>query len=210
MFTIALIAQKGGTGKTTLAVHLAADFEGAGGSAAIVDLDPQASAALWGDNRGRSPFVGAVPAARLEAALGAAQRSGAGLAVIDTAPHSESTALAAARAADLALTPLRPGLFDIAALDATACLCALASVPFAVVLNHVPPRGRTADLAEAAVEDYGASVAPTRIGARIAFAHCLPLGLSAAEAFPRSKAADETRALGAWLRHQLEERNAQD
>ena len=50
--------QKGGTGKTTLAVHVAADFEGAGGSAALVDLDPQASAALWGDRRGRSPFVG--------------------------------------------------------------------------------------------------------------------------------------------------------
>ena len=111
MYTIALIAQKGGTGKTTLAVHVAADFEGAGGSAAIVDLDPQASAALWGDKRGRSPFVGAVPAAR---------RSGADLVVIDTAPHSESAALAAARAADLALVPLRPGLFDIAALDATA------------------------------------------------------------------------------------------
>ena len=64
MYTIALLAQKGGTGKTTLAVHVAADFEGAGGSAALVDLDPQASAALWGDRRGRSPFVGAVPAAR--------------------------------------------------------------------------------------------------------------------------------------------------
>ena len=72
MFTIALIAQKGGTGKTTLAVNLAASFELAGGSAAVVDLDPQASAALWGDRRRCSPFVGAVPAARLEAALGAA------------------------------------------------------------------------------------------------------------------------------------------
>ena len=127
MYTIALIAQKGGTGKTTLAVHVAADFEGAGGSAALVDLDPQASAALWGDRRGRSPFVGAVPAARLEAALAAARRSGA---------------LAAARAADLALVPLRPGLFDIAALDATARLCTLASLPFAVVLNHVPAAGQ--------------------------------------------------------------------
>ena len=208
MYTIALLAQKGGTGKTTLAVHVAVDFEGAGGSAALVDLDPQASAALWGDKRGRSPFVGAVPAARLDAALAAARRSGAGLVVIDTAPHSESAALAAARAADLALVPLRPGLFDIAALDATARLCTLASLPFAVVLNHVPPRGRTTDLAEAAVRDYGAAVAPARIGARAAFAHCLPLGLSVAEAYPRSKAAGEIRAFGAWLRHHMGNRNA--
>ena len=193
MYTIALLAQKGGTGKTTLAVHAAADFEGAGGSAALIDLDPQASAALWGDRRGRSPFVGAVPAARLESALAAARRSGA---------------LAAARAADLALVPLRPGLFDTAALDATARLCTLASLPFAVVLNQVPPRGRTTDLAEAAVRDYGAAVAPARIGARAAFTHCLPLGLSVAEAYPRSKAAGEIRAFGAWLRHHMGDRNA--
>ncbi len=208
MHSIALIAQKGGTGKTTLAVHIAADFERAGGSAAVVDLDPQASAALWGDRRGRSPFVGAVPASRLEAALAAARRAGTDLAVIDTAPHSESTALAAARAADLVLVPLRPGFFDLAALDATANLCAIAGRPFAVVLNHVPPRGRLPDLAEAAARDFGAEVVPTRIGARVALAHCLPVGLSAAEAYPRSKAAAEIRSLGAWLRNRLEIRHA--
>ena len=55
MCTIALIAQKGCTGKTTLAVHVAADFEGAGGLAALVDLaPPQASAALWGEKRASS------------------------------------------------------------------------------------------------------------------------------------------------------------
>ena len=126
--------------------------------------------------------------------------------MIDTAPHSESAALAAARAADLAL--VRPGLFDIGALYATARLCTLASLPFAVVLNHIPPRARTTDLAEAAVRDYGAAVAPARIGARAAFAHCLPLGLSVAEAYPRSKAAGEIRAFGAWLRHHMGDRNA--
>ena len=93
-------------------------------------------------------------------------------------------------------------------MDATARRCTLASLPFAVVLNHVPPRGRTTDLAEAAVRDYGAAVAPARIGARAAFAHCLPLGLSVAEAYPRSKAAGEIRAFGAWLRHHMGDRNA--
>ena len=208
MHTIALIAQKGGTGKTTLAIQIAADFEDAGGSAAVVDLDPQASASLWGDRRSRPPFVGAVPAARLKAALAAAHSAGAGLAVIDTAPHSESTSLAAARSADLALVPLRPGLFDIAALDATARLCELAHVPYSVVLNHVPPRGKSADLAASAIQNYGAEVAPARIGARAAFVHCLPRGLSATEAYPRSKAADEVRALGAWLRCRLGELHA--
>ena len=94
--------------------------------------------------------MGAVPAARLEAALGAALRSGTDLAVIDTAPHSESAALAAARAADLAIVPLRPGLFDIAALDATARLCApvrcRAQPRAAARPNSGPRRGRRAGL----------------------------------------------------------------
>ena len=88
--------------------------------------------------------MGAVPAARLEASLGAALRSGTDLAVIDTAPHSESAALAAARAADLAIVPLRPGLF------ATARLCApvrcRAQPRAAARPNSGPRRGRRAGL----------------------------------------------------------------
>lgn len=108
MYTLTLVAQKGGVGKTTLAINLAVAAEAAGWRAALVDLDPQASAAGWGDCRDReSPAVVAVPAARLQGALGAARGHGAQLAVIDTAPHSEASALDAVRAADLALVPLR-------------------------------------------------------------------------------------------------------
>ena len=82
----AISACTASSGKTTLAVHVAAEFKASGGSAAVVDLDPQASASLWGDRQGRSPFVGAVPAARLEAAIDVAHRAGAGLADIDTPP----------------------------------------------------------------------------------------------------------------------------
>ena len=51
MQTLAMIAQKGGTGKTTLALSLAVAAEAAGKSVLIVDLDPQASACKWTDRR---------------------------------------------------------------------------------------------------------------------------------------------------------------
>ncbi|MHB1829413.1 MAG: P-loop NTPase family protein [Steroidobacteraceae bacterium] len=60
--------------------------------------------------------------------------------VIDTAPRSESTALAAARAADLVLIPCRPTILDRKAIGNSADLAALAKKPAAVVLNAVRTR----------------------------------------------------------------------
>ena len=142
MYTLTLIAQKCGAGKTTLAINLSVVAEAAGWWAALVNLDPQASAAGWGDHRdGERPAVATVPASRLDLALRAVRSHGADLAVIDTAPHSESAALAAALAADLALVPLRPAVLELRALGATANICAQAGARSDVVLNQVPPRG---------------------------------------------------------------------
>ena len=205
MYTLTLIAQKGGTGKTTLAINLSVAAEAAGWRAALVDLDPQASAAGWGDHRnGERPAVAAVPATRLDAALQAVRGHGADLAVVDTAPHSESAALAAARAADLALVPLRPGVLDLRALGATADICALSGTRAAVVLNQVPPRGPLPDEAAGAVAARGLEVAPCRIGSRVAFQHSLTNGLGVLEHEPAGKAAAEIAALFAWARKRLE------
>ena len=66
MNTIAIISQKGGAGKTTIALHLAVSSTRAGRNTAIIDLDPQASAASWGDRREAAlPVVLSAHASRL-------------------------------------------------------------------------------------------------------------------------------------------------
>src|SRR5512147_415911 len=117
MRTIAIISQKGGAGKTTLAVHLAGYAEQSGLMTAVIDLDPQATAAKWGDRREEmSPEVISAQAVRLPQLLTAARDGGANLTIIDTAPNSDSTALAAAKTADLILEPLtKPSLDEVPA-----------------------------------------------------------------------------------------------
>jgi len=205
---ITLIAQKGGAGKTTLSINLAVAAEAAGRRAVLVDIDPQASAAAWGDHRQSDrPVIAAVPPSRLAAALAAGRAHAADLAVLDTPPHSESSALAAVRASDLALIPLRPGILDLRALRATADICALAATAATVVLNQVPARGRLADQAAEAVRELGLAVAPVRIGQRAALTHALTAGLGVTEYAPASRASAEIRDLHAWVHAQLAERN---
>lgn len=196
MQTISILSQKGGTGKTTLALNLAV-AAGAGGIASvIIDLDPQASAKEWSKSREREePVVISAHASQLEDVVAAAQENGAALCIIDTAPHSERDALAAARAADLILIPCRPTVLDLRAVTSTKELADLARVPALAVINAAPPRGHLADEAMEAIKSYGLEVAPLIVTQRAAFVHSLTLGKTVLEYEPGSKAADEVREL---------------
>lgn len=204
MKTIAILSQKGGAGKTTIALHLAVAAELAGKSAAIIDLDPQASAAGWGDHRGADkPAVVSSQAARLPQVLQAAREAGAKLAIIDTAPHSESAALGAARAADFILIPCRPAILDLRAIGATIDIVKLAKKPASVILNTVPPRGTLADDACEAIASYDVTVCPVRIGQRSSYIHALTAGQTAQEYEPNGKAASEITQLYMWTCKQV-------
>jgi chromosome partitioning protein len=204
MKTIAIISQKGGAGKTTLAVHLAVAAESTRKSAAIIDLDPQGSAASWKDLRdGDTPAVVPATVSRLAQVLETAAKHGAALAIIDTAPHSESAALAAARAADLILIPCRPAIFDLKAISTTVDLAKLAGKPACVVFNAVQPRGSLADEASTAVESYQIEIAPVRIAQRAAYVHALTVGQVAQEYEPEGKAAEEIKHLYKWTCKQV-------
>ncbi|MCC6590235.1 MAG: ParA family protein [Bryobacterales bacterium] len=192
MKTIAIISQKGGTGKTTIAVHLAVAAEQQGKSTVIVDLDPQASATSWKDlRRADTPAVVSAQAARLPQVLKTAEAHGADLAILDTAPHSETTALAAARQADLILIPCRPAILDLKAISLTVDLVKLAGKQAYVVFNAVPPRGSLVEEAIAAIQTYGVPVLPATLAHRSVFMHALTGGLVAQEFEPKGKAAVE-------------------
>jgi chromosome partitioning protein len=75
MLTLAIVSQKGGVGKTTLAIHLAEAAHAAGYVTVVIDLDPQATAATWGDWRdGEAPEVITTPPGRLTKTIEAAQQ----------------------------------------------------------------------------------------------------------------------------------------
>lgn len=195
MKTISLVSQKGGAGKTTLAVALAVAAEHAGQRAAVLDLDPQATACGWSDRRGEdAPAVTDVQPARLGSALQRAAREGVDLVVLDTPPRSEQAALEAARAADLVLVPLRPQIYDLETVRNTQQLVqTVGERELAVVLNAVPSRGTRGEEAAAAVRELGVYVLNAWCGQRAAYGDAAALGQTPAEYEPNGKATREIR-----------------
>ena len=148
--TVAMVSQKGGSGKTTLAVALAVAHELARGGAVVADVDPQGTAAMWGGLRSSvadtPPPVVPVSATRLKATLAAAGEAGASMAVVDTPPRGDTSARQAARLADLVLIPARPSVPDLHSVAATLDVLGSAGVLDRswVLLNGLPPRGSLA------------------------------------------------------------------
>ena len=204
MKTVAIISQKGGAGKTTLAIHLAVAAVEHGLRAAVFDLDPQASATSWADRRQRpTPAVVAAQPPRLSNLLDQAAAQAADLVLIDSAPNADAASLAAARAADMILVPCRPAAFDLNAIGTTLNLASLAGKPAWVLLNAVPPHGKLGEEAAVALQQGGVQVAPLALHHLVAFSHAVNDGRAAQEYDPKSRAAAEVTSLFAWLAERL-------
>lgn len=206
MRTVAVVSQKGGAGKTTLALHVAVAAELAGYSTALIDMDPQGTAEAWSEWRKEAPPI-VIPAktATLARTLEKATAHGAELAVVDTPPLAEAEARAAAKAADLVLVPCRPNAFDLHSIRTTADLTRFAAKPAFAVFNAGPVAAarlyvETTEL----VTEIGLQVGPVRLSERAAFRHATGSGQAAQEIEPDGKAAAEVAALWHWICQQVD------
>lgn len=201
MFVCACVSQKGGAGKTTLALHLAVAAQRAGYAAVIIDIDPQGTAEAWGGWRQDAPpVVLSAKASNLLKTLERAREAGAAIAFIDTPPLAQGDASAAARAADLVLIPCRPRAFDLHAIRLTASLIEMTRTPaFAVFNGGHPATVRGYEEPAEIVAALGLSVAPIHLADRGPYHQATMTGQAAQEIEPDGRAAEEVQALWAWL-----------
>jgi len=200
MKIVVLLSQKGGTGKSTIATHLAVCAARHGKAVALFDIDPQASAAKWSDRRAaEGPPVVRAGAAQLPHLVQQARQQGADIILIDTAGHADASSLYALQLADLVLIPCRPSAADLDAIEDTIALAQRAHRgEAAVVINAAPRRGHLAEDTRAAISER-MPVAPVILGHRSAYANAWIDGRSVEEYDPKGKAADEIRALYRWM-----------
>lgn len=217
MATVMTVAQqKGGAGKSTLAIHLAVAWSVAGKRVAIVDIDPQASVSQWDERRGHNgngaknvnghangnghtngaelPHVVKLSGWRTANEVDRLAREH-DIVLIDSPPHAATDSRIAVRAANLVIVPMQPSVMDLWATQATLDLAKAERVPALIVLNRVPARSRAADEVADEVASMGVAMADARIGNRVALASALHRGKGITEYEATSTAALEIVAL---------------
>jgi chromosome partitioning protein len=203
IFTIA--QQKGGAGKTTLAIHLAVAWLVAGHRVALLDIDPQASLTLWHRLRqarlgedGAEPHLSSLAGWRV---AGEAEKLARDhdVVLIDSPPHAETEARLAVRAAAQVLIPVQPSILDLWATRATLDLAKEEGTPAVIVLNRVPPRSVAGDDVAAEAHKLGFPVAANSIGNRVALSAAVQSGYGIGEWDRASQAGQEIAALAQEL-----------
>jgi chromosome partitioning protein len=201
MKTVALLARKGGAGKTTCAIHMGALAQADGQRVLFFDLDPQRSLATWWQSRpSETPPLIETDANRLAELLQEAQREGYELAVVDTPPAVTFDTARVAGIADLVLIPLRPSILDIYAVEGTAAVVKASRTPAMLVLNACAPPTVTGEApttieARMALKDMAVPIAAAALAQRMDYARALNSGEAVTEFAPTSKAAAEITRL---------------
>jgi chromosome partitioning protein len=207
MLTIAVLDQKGGVGKTTLATNIAAAAKLDGRRTLLVDVDRQGSALDWSAARTEGSTLEGLGVVKADKAL-ALQRfreitAGYDVVLLDGPPRLGEVTRSAAVAADVVLVPIQPGPFDLWASretldvlnEADAIRSELQRKPArrVFVVNRASTNTVLARQAPAALAEQGEVIGV--VHQRIAFAESAATGERVLATDPAGPAADEIRAL---------------
>lgn len=212
---IVVASQKGGTGKTTVASHLAVEAAIAGqGPAVLIDTDPQGSLSQWWVVRDREEAhrdgVSALLKVTLDdlpARLAELRRNGTQFAIIDTPPAHTMSIERAIALADLVVIPTRPSPHDLRAVGATVNIARSFGKPFFFVINCAAQRAHITAEAIAALSEHG-RVAPVILYQRTNYASSMIDGRTVMEMPGAPRSADEVAQLWQYLQAQMTMRAA--
>lgn len=203
---ITIAQQKGGSGKTTLAAHLAVAWsQKRGARVAVLDVDPQGSLGEWFEAREERLGDSAENISFRTASGWGSRREARSMAkdhdfvIVDTPPKSDRDARPSIEAADLVIIPVQPSPVDLWATRPTIEMAVAEKTPAIVILNRVPPRARVTEEMVEALKDFGATSANARLGNRVAFAASMGQGSTVLETQLSAKAAEEVDALAKEL-----------
>ncbi len=204
MKVIAVLNQKGGAGKTTIATHLARAIQLDGQDVLLVDSDPQGSARDWAAVREDQPVtVVGIDRPTIERDLKNLAKKD--VVVIDGAPQAADLAVSAIKAADFVLIPVQPSPYDI---WATADLVELVKqrieitdgrLRAAFVVSRAIKGTKIGAEISAALEGYGLPVLATRVIQRVVYPGTAAAGSTVLDVEPAGDAAAEIRALAAEI-----------
>lgn len=207
MNVISFVTQKGGTGKSHLAISLGVVAEASGERVCLIDLDPQRTTADWYQTR-----TAETPAAldhneatKLTETLQGLEQAGFTLVIIDTPGHDSHATRGAMRVADLCLIPVKPSEADVKATMPTLQALHAMGQKFALVINQAPTN-RQARLTSAVTMRLSTSgeVVPLAFGNRLDHPYAYALGQGVTEYAPNGKAAQEITQLWSWCRKRIE------
>ena len=208
---IAFLAQKGGVGKSTLAINVADAMHRQGKRVLVIDADPQASASDWSSVRRAAPWrVISLPAADLAAGV-LTHAQAHDHVIIDGPPGAVEITRAIIVSADLVIMPMVPSALSKWSGDMTMQQIHQAaihkpSLQAAVVISLAIPRTTIANVLRDSLTDAGLPVLSTTIVSRVAHPEALSQGLTIFEHQPHGAAAREitqlVNELGALYDHQ--------
>jgi chromosome partitioning protein len=203
-------SQKGGSGKTTLAGHVAVQAERAGaGPVALIDTDPQGSLTEWWNLRqAERPYFVATNFPRLLTDLQKLHADGVELVIVDTSAAIVMAIRDVAVFADLVVIPVRPSPHDLRSLGATVSLVEDAGKPLLFVINGAVAGARITEEAATALSGHG-TVAPVTVHNRVNFATSMIDGRTVMETDEHCRSAEEIAGLWDYLEGRLDKSGSQ-